>query len=131
MINVISIWGLAPLGNECDFLYLISIIMIPILILWLIFFTIWMVFLPWYWINKKFTFLDKSIQLNIFIHNVQMAMNISKTAHSLVTIAYVGLKNGPQTKITGPEEGYKLGKLVIFARLLLSRLSLYRKWHCI
>ena len=28
MINVISIWGLAPLGNECDFLYLISLIMI-------------------------------------------------------------------------------------------------------
>ena len=41
-----------------------------------------------------------------------MAMNISKTALSLVTIAYVGLEKGPQTKITGPEEGYKLGNLV-------------------
>ena len=60
-----------------------------------------------------------------------MAMNTSKTAHSLVTIAYVGLEKGPQTKITGPEEGYKLDNLVIFARVLLSQLSLYRKWHCI
>ena len=53
-------------------------------------------------------------------------------AHSLVVITLAkGLEKGPQTKITGPEEGCKLGNLVILARLLLSRLSLYRKWHCI
>ena len=62
-----------------------------------------------------------------------MAINFSKTAYSLVTVAYIGLVGkgtSGQAKITGPEEGRKLGNLVIFARLLLSRLSLYRKWHC-